>query len=171
MKLNLIIPRALTLLFLVPSSSCIDTSIPDLSGTIKVRHQTVPTSPDSECRDVDQLCDDHNHCTVDDRCTASMHCVGALLNCDDGQACTSERCHPATGDCEYDTSACSCDDDYDCNDGAPCTEDRCTDSYVCHSEITPRAPCDDDDPCTGESRCDDAGACIAGVHWCVYWPR
>ncbi len=110
--------------------------------------------------------------------------------CDDGIACTADRCIESLGECEYRphdsrcaagevcdrelgcVPAAACGSDADCDDGDPCTDDRCQQgacshqfSCACQSD----ADCDDGDPCTddrcqqGDCRYDDnAAACDDG---------
>jgi len=67
-------------------------------------------------------CDDGNGCTENDTCVASTTaggsiCLGDPIDCDDGIACTVDRCF--NGICE------SVDDIAMCNDGDDCTWDSC----------------------------------------------
>jgi len=97
-------------------------------------------------------CDDHDLCTTGEACDAGR-CVGALVRCDDDDACTDDWCDPDAGCVSVPNAAC-CDAHEDCDDGDPCTSDRCDDG-ACAREPT----CDDGDPCSID-RC-DGGSCSA----------
>ena len=100
----------------------------------------------SECADTD--CDDGNACTLD-RCAADGSCEHEVVSCDDGDACTLDRC-TEVGTCEHVTLSC--------DDGDPCTTDSCNARTGCqHTAVI----CDEDDPC--QSYCDSAaGGCRSG---------
>jgi hypothetical protein len=74
--------------------------------------------------------------------------------CDDGIACTEDRCDGAGG-CIH-TSVC--------DDGNPCTDDTCDSRAGCTNSPT-AAPCDDGDPCTSADRC-SAGSCTGQAMDC-----
>jgi len=42
-------------------------------------------------------CSDNNVCTVGDKCANASCAAGPALDCDDGNACTTDSCQPATG--------------------------------------------------------------------------
>jgi hypothetical protein len=124
-------------------------------------------------------------CPAGERCEAGR-CVSAdpcalLPDCDDGRACTDDRCEPFVG-CVHAPSP----DGAGCDDGNPCTtEDHCFAgrcvggvvpecttapcvSFVCLPEsgwgFVPGPdgdPCDDGDPCTFGDVC-RAGQCTNG---------
>ncbi|GEM_PF-2176132 len=95
-------------------------------------------------------CEDGDLCTGQDVCRGGMCVVGGGRDCDDGLACTSERCDPALG-CVITP------DDLACEDLDPCTDDRCDASAGCVFPLN-AAACDDGDPCTMEDTC-ALGAC------------
>jgi hypothetical protein len=106
-----------------------------------------PTCVNGECTTVPVNCDDGNACTTDTCDVAQGGCVHTDVNCDDGDACTTDSCDPATG-CVHTPISC--------DDGNACTEDSCDPAVGCvHTPIK----CDDGDPCT-EDRCDPASGCV-----------
>ncbi len=127
------------------------------------------------------VCDDGTVCTTDDRCLGGT-CVpqGPALECDDGDECTLNNCHPVLG-ClnDEDPVACDCLDEGGsplpfgdrCMDGDRCTvDDVCDGGGSCVSgTVCP----DDGNPCTTEScsfgfcihndtLCPGSGACVEG---------
>jgi hypothetical protein len=78
-------------------------------------------------------------------------CLGTAVNCDDGNACTSDSCDPATGCLRTNNSAA-------CNDGNGCTQiDLCVNGNCVGSNpvVCPAA-----DQCHTGGSCDPAtGAC------------
>jgi hypothetical protein len=67
-------------------------------------------------------CEDGDLCTVLDRCETGR-CVGQRRDCDDGRACTEDRCDPGSGRCEQTprSECAACDGGRDCPD-APSTD-------------------------------------------------
>jgi len=95
-------------------------------------------------------CDDGDPCTLADQCRNRV-CAGTRKACNDGEACTVDRCDPATGQCRFDPLV----ELAPCDDGDPCTRlDRCRDGS-CQGLA---ATCDDGLGCTFD-RCED-GACV-----------
>mgnify|MGYP007046924429 CR=1 FL=1 len=94
-------------------------------------------------------CDDANACTTDACESATGNCnhqpLGTGQSCDDGDACTSSETCNGAGTCSG--SARSCDD------GNGCTNDFC-DPYTaaCEHNVN-RASCDDGDGCTLGETC------------------
>lgn len=100
-----------------------------------------------DCFD-DTGCNDGDACTSD-RCNqTSNECVNTDItaSCDDGDACTQDSCAPATGCVNTDQSA-------SCDDGDECTVDSCAASTGCRSD-----PVADGTSCEG-----GAGKCAGGV--------
>ena len=104
-------------------------------------------------------------------------------SCDDGNACTDDKCGVAAGKatCQHAASQAPCDDknictsDDVCKDSActagvpkvcadtnPCTLDSCDPLTGCAQSQDDGAPCDDDNPCTVGDLC-QAGKCLAGL--------
>ncbi len=103
----------------------------------------------SGCQHVDNSagCTDGSECTVSDTCQGGACVAGSALNCEDGNACTSDSCDAASG-CQHLPIPGSCSDNDPCTMGDACSGGICL----------PGAPtaCDDGYPCTGDS-CDMAG--------------
>jgi hypothetical protein len=97
------------------------------------------------------LCDDGNACTKD-KCEGNQGCSNVVLeagDCNDANPCTVAD-HCVQGACVGEPVAC--------DDKNPCTENLCTDTGGC--EFVPMAGgCDDDDPCTVADQC-QGGACV-----------
>ncbi len=127
-------------------------------------------------------CDDGDDCSAPDGCK-NGDCVGALIDCDDGNACTIDACKPGIG-CSHLDSVAACDDGdkcatgehcaagvcaggkaVNCDDGKPCTVDKCVaDSGQCDHDalIQQGDACDaDGNKCTAGDSC-DAGLCKPG---------
>ena len=109
-------------------------------------------------------CSDDNLCSSNDACAMGI-CIGAAINCDDGNPCTDDSCTQAGG-CEYAFI------NLPCEDGNLCTINDACDEGLCASGIP--KPCDDANACTTEycdlatgscnydyntSDCDDGDAC------------
>jgi hypothetical protein len=103
-------------------------------------------------------------------------CAG--VSCDDGVACTVDRCVRATGECVHaprdcaDDDACSvdyCDEGIGscihagggCDDGNPCTDDACdaANAACLHTPVRDGGACDDGSSCTSGGTC-SGGACV-----------
>ncbi len=93
-------------------------------------------------------CDDNSLCTENDACMGGF-CRGDMLDCDDGNECTSDNCLPDQG-CVQDFRVGSCDD-----------MDACTENDVCSEGSCSGVPkdCSDDNSCTTDS-CDAMGMCV-----------
>ncbi len=127
------------------------------------------------------VCDDGDVCSTGDICSKGT-CVGASVDCDDGQPCTLDTCDAATGcssaaqvgPCD-DGSACTVGDTCSggdckagvakgCDDANVCTLDGCDSASGCVHQPA-EGSCDDGDACTGTASGDicKAGLCSAGV--------
>ncbi|RJO66174.1 MAG: DUF1566 domain-containing protein [Myxococcales bacterium] len=128
-------------------------------------------------------CTDNNVCTTGDACVNGVcaYGQGGTQNCDDGNPCTTDSCHPTQG-CQRVNNTNSCDDDNPCtvgdrcnlgmcrpgsaktcDDGNTCTTDNCNPEAAEGEECvsTPKTngtTCNDADPCTTGDRCVN-GAC------------
>jgi len=127
-------------------------------------------------------CDDGRGCTEDDRCIDGA-CIGQLIPCDDGVACTIDACDeehgclalPDHSACDAGADLCTigvCDAELGClvdsaADGTLCGEPSCVELRVCVAGQCRSGPapdglaCDDGDPCTEGDRC-QAGSCQPG---------
>ena len=119
-------------------------------------------------------CDDQSVCTVEDHCADGV-CTGSLVDCDDGEVCTSDTCDaslgcqnlPAEGPCDDDSTCSENDrcvegacagDPVNCDDGNSCTDDACVEGEGCAS-VDNVASCDDLNSCTNADTCAH-GTCI-----------
>ena len=121
-------------------------------------------------------CEDGNKCTFGETCLDGL-CQGmSPLNCNDGDPCTGDACHPEEG-CVHEFNSAPCDDDnmctfadfcqggeclpgepFDCDDANLCTDDICNPLKGClHTNNT--QACDDQDPCTLQDKC-SGGSCV-----------
>ena len=118
-------------------------------------------------------CDDGNACTSGDKC-ANAQCIGASVNCDDNNPCTTDSCATSSGCSNVnnaepcsDGSACTLNDTCkggacaggpaaNCDDGNPCTDDKCDKTSGCQSANN-TATCDDGNSCT------ESDVCISGT--------
>ncbi len=117
-------------------------------------------------------CDDGNLCTKGDSCSSFGCKSGLSALCNDKNACTSDSCDPATGDCMHaELPGLACDDGNNCtsgdvcgsggacagagkncSDGDACTKDTCN-AGVCSNTAFAPDICDDGKPCTTDT-CD-----------------
>ena len=134
----------------------------------------------------DARCDDGSFCNGFERCNALAGCVpGSPVQCNDGIACTADRCREDLKSCGAIPQDDVCQDDVFCNgfeicdltrgciagrspcdDGLACTQDVCTEeTFSC--ENTPQdALCDDGLFCDGTESCDPFRGCLAGEAPC-----
>ena len=75
-------------------------------------------------------CDDGNLCTVKDGCKAGKCSGGRVLDCGDGNFCTTESCGASSG-CGYKVT--------ECGDGNTCTADSCDKGKGCVN-VSAKAP-------------------------------
>ncbi len=130
-------------------------------------------SPLLGCQHADNTlpCNDEDACTVTDVCAGGI-CVGSgVLNCNDGNLCTSDGCDKALG-CAYlpqegpcdDGDACTTGDacvaakcqgagSLSCDDGNACTTDLCDSKTGCSH--TPKTPCCGNGVTEAGEDCDD----------------
>ena len=123
-------------------------------------------------------CSDENACSTKDFCAGGKCVPGALLNCDDGNACSDDACDPASG-CTHESNTAPCSDGsictlsdacflgkcvpgtpLVCNDGNPCTDDSCDKASGC-KQAPNAASCDDGNACTSKDIC-SGGSCTSG---------
>ncbi len=130
---------------------------------------------------------DDNVCTSGDACAAGLCKPGALLNCDDKNACTSDSCDPKegcvntplSGACS-DGDACTTGDSCQggvckgqavnvsktCDDSNQCTIDACDPKTGCTNTALVNKSCDDGNSCTQNDAC-VKGLCQSGVNTCA----
>ena len=100
-------------------------------------------------------CDDSNKCTTGDVCQGGSCAGTGYTSCDDGNACTYDSCHAASG-CQHDNvSQAPCNDNNKCTEDDICLNGQCTGG--------PAKSCDDGDLCTDDS-CDPGGGCQYGFN-------
>jgi cysteine-rich repeat protein len=96
------------------------------------------------------LCDDGDACTAD-RCDPVAHACQNPVSCEEGVVCTVDAC--VAGACQHTPEDGLCDDANDC------TDDLCNATTGCvHADLT-GGSCEDGDYCTEAGACDD-GDCI-----------
>ena len=123
-------------------------------------------------------CSDDSICTLGDTCDAGLCVPGVEMQCDDGNACTTDACDaqsgcthvPGDGGCD-DGNACTDEDTCtngfclglsltDCGDDNICTDDSCNALTGCANTANAN-PCTDGSVCTLNDACQD-GACVPG---------
>ncbi len=128
-------------------------------------------------------CSDGNACNGAETCSGTTCMAGTALNCNDGNACTSDSCNAATG-CVNTAVApgTSCSDGNacngletcsgttcvagtapNCNDGNVCTSDSCNPASGCvNTAVAPGTSCSDGNACNGLETCSGT-TCVAGT--------
>lgn len=94
----------------------------------------------------DALCSDSSVCNGAETCGPSGCLAGTPLNCNDGNACTTDSCNAATGCATTPVT---------CNDNNVCTTDSCDPATGC---ATTPVVCSDNNECTNDS-CDPVTGC------------
>ncbi|MBM4356064.1 MAG: hypothetical protein FJ109_20120, partial [Deltaproteobacteria bacterium] len=107
-------------------------------------------------------CSDGDVCTIGDVCAADSCQPGPQSeDCNDGNECTNDLCHPVSG-CYHelnDNPCCDVTGKNMCDDGNLCTIDSCNpETGECFYENA-LWKCNDYDPCTGSDHC-QAGKCV-----------
>ena len=168
--------------------ACNDSACNPLSGKCEPKPKANTTA-----------CDDAQKCTVGDKCDGVGKCVGGPWDatcgcqndtmCNDGNACTTDKCDVATKKCSFAiTAGAKCDDKDPCSTTdacnasgacAPTTLFDCTakknqcNGAACYSNagaadcklipVTAGTACNDNLMCTGSDKCDSAGKCVGGA--------
>jgi hypothetical protein len=125
------------------------------------------------CEACEDPCDDGDSCTENDACVDGV-CVGAPMDCSDGDLCTEDLC--ADGVCSNPDVECArrgtvcdpadgqckeCLSDGMCSDGEACTMDSCVDGVCTFTPLDDGSTCSDAEACTVDDTC-QAGVCISG---------
>jgi streptogramin lyase len=180
--------RAALLLALCHAAACSSGTVEQCTGADQCG-DNVPCTVDQCTSGVcthtptDAMCASGELCRLDKGCEALPPCAGENdPACDDGQACTTERCNLQTGKCEYTAADTACDDGMFCNgaercvpyngcipgsavpcdDQVACTVDACDESKdECASRPSDDA-CDDGMFCNGAETCNPQSGCQAG---------
>ena len=150
-------------------------------GNACTKHACLPASGCSQTP-VDSKCDDGNACTTGDACEKGQCKASSVLDCDDKNDCTLDKCDPVKGGCQNlkttapceDGNACTVGDKCadgacqkgaprNCNDGQLCTDDSCDPAnFTTPCKNAPNADkCSDGDACTTADQC-FAGKCKPG---------
>jgi hypothetical protein len=149
-----------------------DIPLPDFSetGSELFQEQAEDTAEQKEQCPAGNPCDDHNGCTVDDRCGENGKCEGTIAaGCDDNLDCTEDRCKTKDS-CTHELKPGHCLINGICyEDGAVSPENPC---YACISAVSTSEfipenlrKCDDKNECSQNDFCWD-GKCIAGHESC-----
>ncbi len=124
----------------------------------------------------DEPCGAHNVCIIGAVCRNGS-CMGALLNCDDGDACTTDSCDRGTG-CRHDTVTCVepanpclaalCDPSTGCGttpveDGVLCGANDCATAHVCIDGACVTRPSPEGSQCAPASGCIGTSSCVNSV--------
>ena len=130
---------------------------------------------------------DDNVCTSGDACSDGQCKPGAVLDCDDKSACTSDSCDPKNGcvntplagpcnDGDACTELDSCqggvckgsafNEKTKCNDDNDCTLDVCDQKDGCQNKPLDQKACDDGNACTQNDTC-QTGKCVGGTNTCA----
>ncbi len=131
----------------------------------------------------DSDCSDGKTCNGVEICVAGVCQPGTAADCDDGIACTLDRCDSISDSCEHTPRDSVCDNGLycdgsetcdsqqgcrtgtavECDDGIGCTDDSCNETGD-RCEHTPRASaCDDGLYCNGAEYCDVQQGCRPGA--------
>ena len=102
---------------------------------------------DGVCSDCADLGETTKSCTADCKSTS---CTDGGISCDDGVACTVDKCE-SSGACSHTATASACDD------GKGCTQDSCDPVKGC-SHLASDGPCDDGSACSYNDQCQE-GLC------------
>jgi hypothetical protein len=161
-----------------------------LSGEVQVAPVCVPANDcveahfDPEAGCVETPAAEGARCGANDRCLVDGHghcqrgaCLGERVNCDDGDACTTDACSPSRGcfhppvQCAEPSGVCEaavCLPATGCAivpavDGARCGSNDCATAHVCIAGACEERPAPDGSECGAPSACRAAGHCAAGT--------
>lgn len=135
----------------------------------------------------DARCDDGRFCNGAEQCDVGLGCQpGTPPSCDDGVACTVDRCDATADRCENTPDDVRCDDGLfcdgvercdaqlgcqsgtamSCDDAVACTVDRCDERSRQCTHAADNTACDDGAFCNGQETCDVLHGCAPGVAPC-----
>ncbi len=152
------------------AGACIGGGPADCSDGIACTLDTCTAGLGCQHSSGDGPCDDGDYCTVGEICTGGICAGGSAALCNDGSACTSDSCVPATG-CTFLAL------EGPCSDGDPCTGPDvckagacvgavlvCVPADVCHSAGVCNAQTGTCNPVNAPdgATCDDGFACTKG---------
>src|SRR5262249_16151529 len=96
-------------------------------------------------------------------CQAGVCAAGVPLNCDDGNACTTDTCNAVSGCVHTPIAGCvPCATAANCNDNNPCTTDSCVGGVSQNAGVANGRPCPAATVCKGTETW-QAGVCTAGA--------
>jgi hypothetical protein len=108
-------------------------------------------------------CGDGDACNGAETCQGGTCTGGTPLNCNDGNACTTDVCDVVSGCINTPIVGCqSCTTAGDCADGNPCTVDACNAGVCSNTPAANGTSCDDGTVCNGTETC-QAGLCMPGT--------
>ena len=108
-------------------------------------------------------CPDGTVCNGAEACQAGACMPNAPLNCNDGNACTTDTCNAVSGCINTPIAGCRpCAVAADCNDNQPCTSDTCNAGVCQNAAVADGTTCLDGNLCNGTELC-SAGICTAGT--------
>jgi hypothetical protein len=135
-------------------------------GTTIICDDAKPCTADScdsttGCKHVNTTgtCSDGSACTSGDLCSGGACVPGSVIDCNDGNLCTTDACDTLTG-CKHVNNSVSCDDGDACTSNDTCGAAKCTGATVVGC-CTSNGQCDDGNACTVDS-------CDPGTSKCVH---
>ncbi len=146
-------------------------------GSIDAAMATDAGGPDAgrECVEDSDCPDDGIFCNGTTRCEAGSCVAAEFPSCDDGIACTTDRCVTATDSCQHTPEDGGCPSGSMCVVGQGCQtapacefDDACDDGVFCNgSEVcldemcqSPGRDCDDGNSCTMDECAEAMTACV-----------
>jgi len=99
-------------------------------------------------------CEDQDVCSKSSACQAGECAPVDLIQCDDQNPCTDDRCDPVLG-CIFTANEAECDDGNACTSGDRCRDRKCEpgEPVVCDNHVF----------CDGVETCDPAAGCKPGT--------
>jgi cysteine-rich repeat protein len=112
-------------------------------------------------------CADGDACNGAETCQGGVCTAGAALDCNDGNPCTTDTCHPASGCASAPIAGCRrCATASECDDGNSCTSNVCAGGACVDTTRVNGAPCDDGAFCTVGDAC-QGGVCAGSPRRCA----